>query len=53
MPRTAEAVQADHLNNAGGGVATAAAYCYWMVPAAESRSEGSQAVIRNIKYSST
>lgn len=50
MPRTAEAVQADHLNNAGGGIIPAPAYCYWMMTAAASRSEGSQGVVRNVKY---
>ena len=52
MSGTAEAVQADHLNNAGGGVAAARVYRDWMVTAAASRSEGSQAVKRNVKYSS-
>lgn len=42
MSGTAEAVQVDHRNNAGSGVA-----------AAVGRSECSQAVIRNVNYSST
>lgn len=53
MLGTAEAVWVDDLNNAGGGVASASAYCYWMVTMAASKSEGSQAFTRNIKHSST